>query len=226
MTNGSPLWLILKTSHGGQDVDPAAGTGYAALQRQLSEANAKVAALVTAVESGVAVEDLTAALRRRTAERDELKARLEQAERPRVMSAAQINELVEKWGGGLSSVLGAATGAERAEVYASLGGLRLDYDPHLRRVQATADLSRVAGCVRGGGLVRLRHGSWSGDWGGADRFNRAPVHIFFAQSRRRGARPSGGQPSVPDSSGIFRDRSRIEKSRQLAIAPTSSTKTA
>lgn len=49
---------------------------------------------------------------------------------------------------------------------------------------------------------------------------------FFAQSRRRGARPSGGQPSVPDSSGIFRDRSRIEKSRQLAIAPTSSTKTA
>ena len=46
-------------------------------------------------------------------------------------------------------ILGAATGAERAEVYASLG-LRLDYDPHLRRVTATADLSRVAGCVRGG----------------------------------------------------------------------------
>lgn len=132
----------------GQDVDPAAGTGYAALQRQLREANAKVAALVTAVESGVAVEDLTAALRRRTAERDELKARLEQAERPRVMSAAQISELVEELGG-LSAVLSAATGAERAEVYASLG-LRLDYDPHLRQVKATADLSRVAGCVRGG----------------------------------------------------------------------------
>nr|WP_230493387.1 recombinase family protein [Mycobacterium mantenii] len=132
----------------GQDVDPAAGTGYAALQRQLREANAKVAALVSAVESGVAVEDLTAALRRRTAERDELKARLEQAERPRVMSAAQISELVEELGG-LSAVLGAATGAERAEVYASLG-LRLDYDPHLRQVKATADLSRVAGCVRGG----------------------------------------------------------------------------
>jgi hypothetical protein len=48
----------------------------------------------------------------------------------------------------------------------------------------------------------------------------------FAQSSRRGARPSGGQLSVPASSGIFRDRSRIEKSRQLAIAPTSSTKTA
>lgn len=27
---------------------------------------------------------------------------------------------------------------------------RLDYDPHLRQVKATADLSRVAGCVRGG----------------------------------------------------------------------------
>jgi hypothetical protein len=61
----------------GQEVDPVVGAGYAALQRQLSEANGKVAALVTAVESGVAVEDLTAALRRRTAERDELKARLE-----------------------------------------------------------------------------------------------------------------------------------------------------
>ncbi len=101
-------------------MDPAAGSGYAALQRQLSEANAKVAALVTAVESGVAVEDLTAALRRRTAERDELKARLEQVERPRVMSAAQINELVEELGG-CQPCLVQRPGAERAEVYASLG---------------------------------------------------------------------------------------------------------
>jgi hypothetical protein len=101
--------------------------------------------LITAVQSGVAVEDLTAALRRRTAERDELKARLERSERPRAMSAAQISELVEELGG-LSAVLGEATGAERAQVYASLG-LRLDYDPYLRRVKATADLSRVAGCV-------------------------------------------------------------------------------
>lgn len=132
----------------GQEGDPAAGTGYAALQRQLSEASRKVAALVTAVESGVAVEDLTAALRRRTAERDELKARLERAEKPLVMSAAQISELVEELGG-LAAVLGEATGAERAQVYASLG-LRLDYDPHPRRVTATADLSRVAGRVRGG----------------------------------------------------------------------------
>jgi site-specific DNA recombinase len=50
---------------------------------------------------------------------------------------------------GLSAVLGAATGAERAQVYASLA-LRLDYDPYLRRVRETADVSRVAGCVRGG----------------------------------------------------------------------------
>ncbi len=132
----------------GQEVDPAAGAGYAALQRQLSEANSKVAALVTAVESGVAVEDLTAALRCRTAERDELKALLERAESPCAMTAAQISELVEALGG-LLAVLGEATGAERAQVYASLG-LRLDYDPDLRRVKATADLSRVAGCVRGG----------------------------------------------------------------------------
>ncbi len=129
-------------------MDPAAGPGYAALQRQLSEANAKVAALITAVESGVAVEDLTAALRQRTAERDELRARVERVARPRAMCAAEISELVKELGG-LSVILGAATGAERAEVYASLG-LRLDYDPHLRRVTATADLSRVAGCVRGG----------------------------------------------------------------------------
>jgi DNA invertase Pin-like site-specific DNA recombinase/predicted DNA-binding protein (UPF0251 family) len=132
----------------GQEADAEAGVGYAALRRQLSEANSKVAALVTAVESGVAVEDLTAALRRRTAERDELKARLERAERPCVMSAAQISELVEELVG-LSAILGKATGAERAQVYASLG-LRLDYDPQLRRVTATADLSRVAGRVRGG----------------------------------------------------------------------------
>ena len=126
----------------GQDADLAARTGYAALQRQLSEANRKVSALVNAVESGVAVEDLTAALRRRTAERDELNARLERAERPRAMSAAQISELVEELGG-LWAILGKATGAERAQVYASLG-LRLDYDPYLQRVKATTDLSRVA----------------------------------------------------------------------------------
>ncbi|WP_293044037.1 hypothetical protein [Mycobacterium sp.] len=96
----------------------------------------------------MAVEDLTAALRRRTAERDELKARLERAERPSAISAAQISEIVEELGG-LSDVLGAATGAERARVYASLG-LRLDYDPYLRQLKATADLSRVARCVRGG----------------------------------------------------------------------------
>jgi site-specific DNA recombinase len=104
--------------------------------------------LTAAVESVVAVEDSTVALRRRTAERDEMWARLERAERPRIMSAAQIGGLVEELGG-LSAVLGAATEAERAHVYAS-PGLRLDYDPYQRRVKATADLSRVAGCVRGG----------------------------------------------------------------------------
>jgi site-specific DNA recombinase len=131
-----------------QDSDLAATARHAALQRQLSDANRKVAALIAAVESGVAVADLTAALRQRTAERDELRAHLERAELPNVMSAVQISELVEELGG-LSAVLGAATGAERAQVYASLGS-RLDYDPHPRRVKATADLSRVAGCVRGG----------------------------------------------------------------------------
>ena len=48
------------------------------------------------------------------------------------MSAAQITELVQELGG-LAAVLGEATGAERAQVYASLG-LRLDYDPHLRQM--------------------------------------------------------------------------------------------
>jgi len=57
--------------------------------------------------------------------------------------------------GGLSTVLSDATAAERAEVYAGLD-LRLDYDPHQRQVKATADISRVAGRVRGvseGGLA-------------------------------------------------------------------------
>lgn len=132
----------------GQHADPTADASYAALQRQLSEANRKVAALVTAVESGVAVEDLADALRARTAERDELKTRLERAERPSVMSAAQVSEMLEELGG-LVAVLSEATGPERAQVYASLG-LRIDYDPHGQRVTATADLSRVAGRVRGG----------------------------------------------------------------------------
>jgi site-specific DNA recombinase len=114
-TNGSQPSPIRKTWRAGRRWTPLAGVGYAALQRQLSEANGKVAALVTAVESGVAVEDLTAALRRRTAERDDLKALLERAERPRAMSAAQISELAEELGG-LSAVLGEATGAERAQV--------------------------------------------------------------------------------------------------------------
>ncbi|MFY9765052.1 MAG: hypothetical protein WAK42_08605 [Mycobacterium sp.] len=46
-----------------QDSDLAATARHAALQRQLNDANRKVAALIEAVESGVAVADLTAALR-------------------------------------------------------------------------------------------------------------------------------------------------------------------
>lgn len=129
-----------------QDADPAAG--HAALQRQLSEANSKIAGLIAALESGVAVEDLTAALRRRTAERDELKARLQRAQKPSALTSSQICELVEELGG-LTAVLGAATPKERADVYKCLG-LRLDYDPHLREIKATTDLSRVARRVRGG----------------------------------------------------------------------------
>jgi recombinase len=49
-----------------QDSDLAATARHATLQRQLNDANRKVAALIEAVESGVAVADLTAALRRRT----------------------------------------------------------------------------------------------------------------------------------------------------------------
>jgi hypothetical protein len=51
-------------------MDPAVGTGYAAIQHQLSEANGRVAALVNAVESGVAVEDLTVVSCRHTAQLD------------------------------------------------------------------------------------------------------------------------------------------------------------
>ena len=102
--NGLPVWLTPKTWRGGKRWTQRWKLATPTLNRQLSEANGKVAALVAAVESGVAVEDLTAALRRRSAERDELKARLEQAERPSVMSATQISELVEELGG-LSAVL-------------------------------------------------------------------------------------------------------------------------
>lgn len=73
----------------------------------------------------MAIEDLANALRRRTAERDELKARLARVQQPSTMSAAQISTLVEELGG-LAAILGQATATERAEVYASLG-LHLDY---------------------------------------------------------------------------------------------------
>lgn len=132
----------------GQDADLAGTARYAVLQRQLGEVNRKIASLVAAVESGVAVEELKGALVQRSAERDELKALLERTERPPVMTAAEIENLIKELGG-LCAVLDAATPAERAEVYVSLG-LRLEYDPQLHQVTATADLSRVAGCVRGG----------------------------------------------------------------------------
>jgi hypothetical protein len=138
-----------------QDSDLATAARHAALQRQLSDANRKVAVLIEAVESDVVAADLTAALRLRTVERDELKARLERVERPRAMSAAQISELAKELDE-LSTVPSDATAAERAEVYASLD-LRLDYDPHQRQVKAIADFSRVARRVRGG-LGHLRHG--------------------------------------------------------------------
>lgn len=75
--------------HVGQDADAAGTTRYAVLQRQLGEVNRKIAALVAAVESGVAVEELKGALSQRSAERDELKAQLERTERPHVMTAAE-----------------------------------------------------------------------------------------------------------------------------------------
>src|SRR5690349_5383179 len=72
---------------------------------------------------GIAVAVRACTSRRRTAEREG-------------------SELVEGVRG-LPAVLGEATGAERAQVYANLG-LRLDNDPYLRRDMATADLSRLA----------------------------------------------------------------------------------
>lgn len=132
----------------------------------------------------MAVEDLTAALRRRTAERDELRASLERTELPNVLSATQISEIVEALGG-LSAVLGEATGAERAEVYASLG-LRLDYDPHLQRVTATADLSRVARRVRGRCCRGCRSsvGRWLSTCGRIGRIDGGSARGTPAQRRR------------------------------------------
>lgn len=71
--------------------------------------------LVTAVESGVAVRDLTAALHRRVAELDELRAGLSELSdeascRPHISASWSKN----------SAVLNEATGPERAQVYASL----------------------------------------------------------------------------------------------------------
>ncbi|EUA56382.1 integrase domain protein [Mycobacterium xenopi 4042] len=101
----------------------------------------------------MAVEDLTAALRRRTAERDELKARLEQAERPGSCLRHRSANWSRNWVGCQPCSVRLPGGTRRG---VREPGLRLDYDPHLRQVKATADLSRVAGCVRGG-LGHVRH---------------------------------------------------------------------
>lgn len=67
---------------------------------------------------------------------------------PSIMTAAEIEDVTNELDG-LCATPDAANPAERAEVHVSLD-LSLEWDPHVHQVTATVDLSRVAGCVRGG----------------------------------------------------------------------------
>jgi site-specific DNA recombinase len=131
-----------------QNADASAVARTSALRAELAAKEKAVHALVQALEGGVAIEDISVALRQRTAERDELRARLDRDKGPSALTATQIQQMLDALGG-MAEVLQGAPAAERAAIYATLG-LRIDYDANERRVTASADLSRVAGRVRGG----------------------------------------------------------------------------
>lgn len=63
--------------------------------------------------------------------------------------------------------------------------------------------------VSEGGLVRLRHGSWSGDWG-ADRFGQAPVHVYRSIATPRSS--PIGRPAV--GTGLKRNIQRSKQDRK------------
>jgi len=103
---------------------------------------------ITALEAGIAIEQLTDQLTRRTKEREGLQARIRLLDSKEQVSAEQMSRAITELGG-LATVLASADPTERAKVYASLG-IRLDYDHQAKTVKAQADQGCVFSRVRRG----------------------------------------------------------------------------
>lgn len=118
------------------------------LRLRITETDNKISALVAALESGVAVEELTSQLAKRSQEKRGLEAQLRQMTEVHRVTAAEL-ELAIKELGGLARILPSADPATRAKLYASLG-IRLQYDHDAKQVRATAESACVPGRVRRG----------------------------------------------------------------------------
>jgi hypothetical protein len=132
----------------GSDSDYFAHT--ATLRSRLTELDKQVASLVHAIEDGEPPKDLVSALTVRSAERDQVAARLKASadSGPKVLTATQIAEMLDRLGG-LMSVLPTADPLKRAVLYQALN-LRLYYFADRHLVRATADLGVSLKGVRGG----------------------------------------------------------------------------
>jgi site-specific DNA recombinase len=128
--------------------DPFAGSGTASLNARLAEVDRKIAALVSAIEAGADLPQLTEQLKRRGKEREGIEAQIRDLPKDRRLSADDIQEAIGQLGG-LTQILTTAEPAARSEVYKSLG-VRLEYDHHAQRVTVTAEKACVFNRVRRG----------------------------------------------------------------------------
>ncbi len=124
---------------------PSLNTG---LHADFVEVERKIAALISALEAGVAVETITEQLARRAKEREGLLARIRQLGSTKEVTTEQMRVAIDELGG-LATILADSAPTERNRIYASLG-VRLDYDHVTKNVAAVADQACVFNRVRRG----------------------------------------------------------------------------
>jgi len=129
-------------------IQHGSGTKEAHLRAELGDVQRKIAALISALEAGVAMSEISEQLSRRTKERAGIEAKIRQLPSTRTLTEEQIRAALEDLGG-VAELLGNALPSTRAKVYVSLG-VRLDYDHDNKRVTASADQACVFNRVRRG----------------------------------------------------------------------------
>jgi len=118
------------------------------IQADLAGVDRKIAALISALECGAALAQITEQLARRTKEREGLEARLRQLGSTKQVTREQMSHAIDELGG-LATILASAAPDVRAKIYASLE-IRLDYDHVSKQVKAHADQACVFNRVRRG----------------------------------------------------------------------------